>query len=401
MNDLAINIEYLLLTRNCVIVPGLGAFTTRVFASQWLEDEELFLPPVRHIHFNADVFQDPEEVFLRSLSEIYGLTEEEAVARCREMVSEFHKSLVTEGTVDFGCIGLFTLEDDAEITMMPYECGVTTPEYYGFDTLHFPLLANTPDEVATEEQVASDVVAPSEGVSASVLLEGDEAGEASAADSHKHIVMPKSRTYVADSKHIIIRLNRAMVHYTMVAAASVLLFFLLGPGVNDERAAEGVRQATSNVVFGNLGKTSETAAEKHQEVKAAPQVADTLTASSVTAVAAAEEPSAEEVNVQEAPVAAAEQSAEVKVQQANETSQVISEIRGSYSVVLASSISLKNAKAFVERLEAKDVHAIIYDNGKMLRVIIDGFASQADAYNVNNYLHNLDADLKSTWVMKN
>ena len=145
MNDLAINIEYLLLTRNSVIVPGLGAFTTRTFASQWLEEEEIFLPPVRHIRFNADVFQDPDEIFLHSLIQIYSVSEEEAQSICDQMVSEFHKTLVTEGSVDFGSIGLFTLEDDAEITMSPYECGVTSPDYYGLDTLHFPLLSSLPD----------------------------------------------------------------------------------------------------------------------------------------------------------------------------------------------------------------------------------------------------------------
>lgn len=393
MNELAINIEYLLLTRNCVVVPGLGAFTTRVFASQWLEDEEIFLPPVRHIRFNADIFQDPEEVFVRSLADIYGLTMEGAQAECDRLVASFHKALVTESAVDFGSIGLFTLEDDAEITMSPYECGVTSPDYYGLDTLHFPLLASLPEEKAEQtDSVAMTAEQTSAKEEAEVAASEPSAEEQS---STVHVKLPEPRVYVADDKHIIIRLNRAFVRYTMVAAASVLLFFLLGPSVKDHEAAQGVNEATTNVLLHTAKPTvkseKKVVAKEEEQTKVQPVVQD-----SMAIVAPVEVAPVAEVK----PVEEASKTVEEKVQQIGDNSQVISQLRGSYSIVLASQVSLKNAKAFVQRLEEKDVHAIIFDNGKMLRVVIDGFATQAEAYNVNSYLHNIDKELGSTWVMK-
>lgn len=374
MNDLAIIIEYMLLSRNCVIVPGLGAFTTRTFASQWLEEEDTFLPPVRHIRFNTDVFQDHNDIFLHALEQIYNLDFEGAKKLCTEMVSNFHKSLVIDDTVDFGSIGLFSLEDDAEITMSPYECGVISPEYYGLDSFHFPLLKNLPEEESvvetchsTEPLNHSDVEDVSSNKSDSAL---------------KSVSLP-TRTYVADDKHIIIRLNRTFVHYTMVAAASVLLFFLLSPSVNNKYVSKQVNEATTNVLLNASSKTHLEKANESivNEMEVAPEILENIIV-------------AESHDIEDSSVELS-----VEVEQNNQLIQ--NELHGNYSIVLASAVSQRNAKAFVERLEKNDVHAIIYDNGKMLRVLIDGFVSQSDAYNVNNYLHKLDKELSSTWVMQN
>lgn len=411
VNDLALNIEYLLLARDSVVVPGLGAFTTRTYASQWLEDEEVLLPPVRHIRFNADIFQDPEEVFLHSLADIYGLTEEEAQARCKAMVDDFHRSLVTEGTVDFGSIGLFNLEDDAEITMSPYECGITSPDYYGLDAVHIPLLENLPIEeedmqendaegiqLATKDLHSDDKTSSAEN--ASVEMDSERV---------KSMIMPKSRTYVADDKHIIIRLNRSFVHYTMVAVASVLLFFLLGPATATQESAGTKQEATTNVIFPAKGAQStesgkSVSAESHVKVDQKDAKTDAepvgVLEEAVSQKTDAEGSSDAKI-VTETASQKVENGAKVTLSTSTDNNQVFNELRGNYSIVLASAVSKKNAQSFVERLQSRDVHAIVYDNGKILRVVIDGFASQADAYNMNNYLHNLDKELSSTWVMKN
>lgn len=395
MNELALNIEYLLLSRNCVIVPGLGAFTTRTFASQWLDDEEVFLPPVRHIRFNADLFQDPDELFIRSISQIYELTEEEAQKRCADMVAEFHKSLVIEGTVDFGSIGLFTLEDDAEITMSPYECGVTSPDYYGLDTLHFPLLVNQPEEASETMDTLLDDTTPA----GSNETDGHEATTDEHETAPRTIILPKGKTYVADSKHIIIRLNRAMVHYTMIAAACIILFFLLGPSISNDTPGNDVTEASANVLFSSNNKATQTPPQHAASVASKQEKA---VETPVQATPAQEEKAAEQ-HQETLPAVVENVETEVKeqVQDLSDNPQIFNSLRGTHSIVLASAVSKTNAKAFVESLEARDVHAIIYDNGKMLRVVIDGFSSQADAYNMNNYLHNLDKSLRSTWVMKN
>lgn len=72
-----------------------------------------------------------------------------------------------------------------------------------------------------------------------------------------------------------------------------------------------------------------------------------------------------------------------------------------YAVVLASNVSRRNAEAFVAKLHEKGFEdARIFDNGKMLRVIIDGMTSETEASNFARQIHALGSDYASAWVMK-
>lgn len=72
-----------------------------------------------------------------------------------------------------------------------------------------------------------------------------------------------------------------------------------------------------------------------------------------------------------------------------------------YAVVLASHVSRKNADAFVLRLhESGYANARVHDNGKMLRVVIDGLTTETEAANLARELQALGGEYKGAWVMK-
>lgn len=72
-----------------------------------------------------------------------------------------------------------------------------------------------------------------------------------------------------------------------------------------------------------------------------------------------------------------------------------------FCVVLASNVSRKNAEAFVARLqEAGYDNARIHDNGKMLRVVVDGMTTETEAANVAHEMHARGGDYAQAWVMK-
>lgn len=72
-----------------------------------------------------------------------------------------------------------------------------------------------------------------------------------------------------------------------------------------------------------------------------------------------------------------------------------------FCVVLASSVSRKNAEAFVARLqEAGYTHARIHDNGKMIRVVVDGMTTETEAANVAHEMHARGGEYAQAWVMK-
>ena len=184
MNELAIHIEYLLLHSDCVIVPHLGGFMTQVEDAKLLEAEELFLPPVRIVRFNANLQKDDSQLFVRSLCQIEGISENEAMARCVAYASELNEALATEGSVDFGSMGIFTREG-GKLCFSPCEAGCTTPDLYGLDTFHMAKLES--EQMMPEEKVV-------------------------AISSIK-----------ADAKHITIRINRRLANYVATTAAAIVM----------------------------------------------------------------------------------------------------------------------------------------------------------------------------------
>ena len=69
MNELAIHIEYLLLSHNCVIVPQLGAFRADNTPARWIDSENLYMPPIRNVHFNPLINVDKENILINSIAE--------------------------------------------------------------------------------------------------------------------------------------------------------------------------------------------------------------------------------------------------------------------------------------------------------------------------------------------
>ena len=55
MIELSQHIETLLLENDCVIVPRLGGFVAHYQPATYVEEEQLFLPPVRIVGFNPQL----------------------------------------------------------------------------------------------------------------------------------------------------------------------------------------------------------------------------------------------------------------------------------------------------------------------------------------------------------
>ncbi len=113
---------------------------------------------------------------------------------------------------------------------------------------------------------------------------------------------------------------------------------------------------------------------------------------SVLTITPKAEPKSEPVAPIEAPV---------EEQTVEETLPITAPATDNYCVVLASSVSRKNGEAFVSRLQAAGyASARIHDNGKMLRVIVDGMTSEAEATELAHEMHLLGGEYAQAWVMK-
>ena len=414
MNILAKNIEYVLLSHNCVIVPSLGSFSTSLTPARWIEGERLFLPPVRSVHFDARVNFDPKSVFVHSLASTYHLSFEEADARCREMLEDFHRTMVTEGSVDFGSIGVFTLEEDMQITMASCECGIITPDFYGLDALHFKRLADRKMEEETHTPIAPVV-----------RLTPKEAEETTHPASHDESSHPASH---GESPHFVIHIRKTVFRYACVILFAVLAFFLIKPtpiehsyGIQATHAqmflqpdmvldvkANPTREELQPIVADSTifdavltDVTDEISSEGYDFDKQ--EAYTTPTAGQATSPTDAKQPAAAQP---QAPMAVAQPKATAAQPKALAASQPKQSAAAqpqttvaSFCIVLASQVSRINAQEYIAKLQKRNIHASLLESGKARRVVIQGYATHQAAHQALSSLKAANPDLESAWIL--
>ena len=189
----------MLLSNDCLIVPQLGAFVVHHTDSEWSEEEELFLPPFRQVHFNSKICYI-DNLLAGSLMHFYKISSEEALRWIDEYVNQINEELLFNGSFDLGSIGVLFKENEfSPISFSACKAGVTTPELYGLDTFqasHLPEVLLKDSETFTE-------------------------------DKQRIAAIEK------DKNHITIRLNRKVFNVVATIAASIILFFMFSTPVQN------------------------------------------------------------------------------------------------------------------------------------------------------------------------
>lgn len=183
INQLPTLIEYLLLSHDYVVIPGLGTFIVQQQSAKRNIAEEAFLPPIRSVRFNSNL-DHADDMLTGAIQAIFGKTIAEAEQTLCTWVNEFKQELEDTSFFDFGAIGTFTQDYNGDILFEAHEAGVTTPEYYGLDAFHI-------SEVVPAKQAK---VVP---IAASMENEGDA---------------------------IVIRINRSIANTVVAACVAILLF---------------------------------------------------------------------------------------------------------------------------------------------------------------------------------
>ncbi len=404
----------------------LGEFRTMCTPARWIASENLFIPPVRNVHFDSSITIDPEEIFLQSLAEIHRLTPEESLKQCEEMVAEFHKMLVTEGSVDFGSIGVFTLEDDAEITMASCECGVTTPSYYGLDALHFKKLEHVVEEMVEQEVIIEQPVAETADTVANTEILKEGTDEANAEITPIEAITVQEETDNSnqsqaqidvdnDDKHLTIRIKKSIVKYALTIAATIALFFIIRPTqitnnhVSNQAAVSFIKP---NMVQPTIAKPNEIVDDmlSVEETDSFDAVLVDITQEALNeGYDFAEETRVQGSNETVIPATVVPTAAPTKenttntdktVTKTETTSVAVTTTKTSFNVVLASAISLKNAQAFIEKLAKENVKASINENGNLRRVVVSGFKTKDDARQYIKTMRKSHSDFKNAWVIE-
>lgn len=153
MIELERHIEILLLSNDCVIVPGFGGFMAHHVDARYEDGEGLFLPPQRTIGFNPQLTLN-DSLLAQSYIEAYDMSYPEALMRINDEVRELRQQIEQEGRYELNNIGVIALNGYGKYEFSPCEAGLLTPELYGLSSLEISPIAVATQPVATAKIVA-------------------------------------------------------------------------------------------------------------------------------------------------------------------------------------------------------------------------------------------------------
>ena len=146
--ELERHIEILLLSNDCVIVPGFGGFMAHQVDARYDGTDNMFLPPLRTIGFNPQLKLN-DSLLAQSYTEAYDISYPEALNRLEEEVAEIRQRLESTGKFELNNIGTIFLNENGNYTFEPCEAGILTPSLYGlggFNMLPLSSLQNNASE---------------------------------------------------------------------------------------------------------------------------------------------------------------------------------------------------------------------------------------------------------------
>ena len=366
--ELERHIEILLLSNDCVIVPGLGGFMTHHVEARYDEQDNMFLPPLRTLGFNPQLNLN-DSLLAQSYIEAYDISYPEALQRIEDEVNELRQHLQNEGSYELNDIGLLTLNEDGNYIFTPCEAGILTPALYGLSSFEMkPLeqLSAKPEPVVpkkkylqeeTHEQPAAQVVE----------LNVDSSEE-------------------EDEGHDVVRIKYSWIRNAVAAAAILLAIFILAfPSGKTEMMTRTISNLNNGLLFGMMTEDTNTSKiEIEKKVVKVDPVAKALKDSITKALA------------EETTRILADSAANANLTPPSTLNpQPIK-----FCIVLASNVSMRNANAFIERLNKQGYdQAEVFERNNIRRVIYGHYPSEEAAHDDLRRFHR-HSETAEAWVMK-
>lgn len=358
------HIEILLLSNDCVIVPGFGGFMAHHIDARYDGRDNMFLPPLRTVGFNPQLTMN-DSLLALSYVETYDISYPEALRRIEDEVVEIRQSLENEGKFEIENIGMLFLNEDGNISFEPCEAGILTPDFYGlggFDMLPIAQIGNGEQQnenqnvamtvnLAKEEQpVKNEPEAPAVPANNSVFIAEEEEEE---------------------EKTEFISIKKSWLRNMAAACIALIAFFTISTPLGSPTIEK------SQIDTGMLTRImpKEMTPVKSNELLL---------------------PTDEPKLIETTPT----DKAAAKVPSMAQDSEIATPTASYYSIVLASRVTKRNAASYVEHLQGKgfkEARVLITDNN--VKVIYGNYSSESEAYNTLNRLHTNEA-FTDGWITK-
>ena len=363
MIQLQRHIEILLLSHDCVIIPGFGGFIAHHVDAHYDEGYRLWLPPYRTLGFNHQLTLN-DSLLVQSYVEAYDMSYPDALRQIESEVEELKGILRSEGEFEMDGVGTLSVNIEGNIEFEPCEAGILSPEVYGLSDFSFKRLKDAKPLIEVTSTVSKAKVE---------TVEQDEEQYPALLD------FTTDEDTEEESRAVVIKMS--WVRNAVAIAAAVACFFLLAtPIANSNLGNKTMSQLQGNIIYKLMPKDSNMTPA--QPVSKAEEISE-----------AKEEIKEKVVTPKDASVASNNdvKAAEVKAVEVK---------KDTYCIVLASQVKRSNAEEFVSQLKKRGItDARIYVENNTLRVICGGYNNEADAYSHLNKIAS-DIDFSDAWVYK-
>lgn len=238
MNTLDQHIEQLLLTHECVVVPGFGGFITHYVqadADNLADDESVLYPPFRTVRFNQDLTDD-DGLLIHAYMTADDTTYIAATQQMQIDLARLLAQLATQGSYTLDNIGTLRQDLAGHITLDADEAGIATPKLYGMGSLTLQPVDSLMQQRQVQQAIRQTTILP--------IVPAPQQDDKTAEDP------------------IVVKIHRRWVDIAISAAAAVILFVLLAYPTMQRPA-----QHEDTIVAGQFPKTSNTAKQTAQSPK--------------------------------------------------------------------------------------------------------------------------------------
>ena len=384
VKELERHIEILLLSNDCVIVPGFGGFMAHHVDARYDGRDNMFLPPQRTIGFNPQLTMN-DSLLALSYVEAYDISYPDALNRIEDEVTEIKQTLENTGKFELNDIGTILLNEDGNYTFEPCEAGILTPELYGlggFDMLPIAQVSSAENEQGISASAGVSAVKQTDTIASKVEMHTQQTASTGTTQSAPHAAS-EAMPMTADANSVFandeaeeekngtaefISIKKSWLRNIAAACIAVIAFFTLSTPLGTPKVQK------SQVDTGLLTRVmpKELTNTPHELV---------LTSNEQ-----------EKENRMDTP-------ATVENKLAQDT-EVSSSSSAYYSIVLASRITKRNAATYVEYLQNKgfkEAKVLITNNN--VKVIYGTYATESEAYSALNRLHSYEA-FNDGWITK-
>jgi len=143
------HIERLLLTHDCVIIPGIGGFVLQTIPSIYRKEDHTFIPMRKEIVFNK-ALQHNDSLLAGSYMQTYEADYRKAQSMVDDDIAEIRSSLQQYGKISLGHIGSLTRGEEGQLIFQMGKADRFDVDYYGLSSFHFPALP--PIEISENQE---------------------------------------------------------------------------------------------------------------------------------------------------------------------------------------------------------------------------------------------------------